>query len=361
MAEPGAVVDVVGADDDPHELLHEVVVLVGGAGRGDRRHGVRAARVDGRPQSPGDVGERFVPADRLQRAAAPEQGPGEPLGGRAESVGEAALHTGVPVVDRAVPGGQHRRDLAILGDHVEGAAHAAVAAGGACPGRRGLDPGGEAARRSGLDDRSRGAGVDTAAAGHAVRLGPGPAGAGGHDRVAASADQGEGEGALYLGAHPHTPAAGDAQVPVEMDVRMGVVPAPAPGILRRVGADAHRSADLGQFTGIAVGKRPGRQSGDDDLHRVPPQPHKIISRGFDPGAGGRRGDTRRCDAPVGPYQTRTAGPGRAEPVVGAERGQLDPGRPHRREQRSPLGHVDARAVDLDRDSGHGPHPASRSP
>lgn len=361
VAEPGAVVDVVGADDHPHELLDEVVVLVGGAGRGDRRHGIRASHVDGRTQSSGDVGQGLVPADRFQGAVAPQQGLGEPFRGRAESVGEAALRAGVSVVDWAVPGGQHCRDLAVLGDHVEGAAHAAVAAGGARPGRRGPDPGGEAARRSRLDDRSRGTGVDTAAAGHAVRLGPGPTGARGHDRVAAPADQGEGEGPLHLGAHPYTPAAGDAQVPVQVDVRVGVVPAPTSGSLRRLGGDAQRLADMGQFAGVALSEGPRRQSGDDDLHRVPAQPHKIIGRGFDPGAGGRRGDTRRRDAPVGPYQTRTAGSGRAEPVVGAERGQLDPGRPHRREQRSPLGHVDARAVDLDRDFGHGSHPANRSP
>jgi hypothetical protein len=79
VAEAGAVVDVVGSDDDPHELLYEVVLLVRGTGRGDRRHGVRAAGVDGGPQPPRDVDQRLVPVDRFEDAVASQQGPGEPF------------------------------------------------------------------------------------------------------------------------------------------------------------------------------------------------------------------------------------------------------------------------------------------
>ena len=42
MAEARAVVDAVRADRDPHQLLHQVVLLVGRARRGDRRDRVRA-------------------------------------------------------------------------------------------------------------------------------------------------------------------------------------------------------------------------------------------------------------------------------------------------------------------------------
>ncbi len=306
VAQTGAVVDVVGADDDPHELLYEVVLLVGGAGRGDRRHGVRAARLDGGPQAPGDMGQRLVPAGRLQHAVASQQGPGEPFRGGAESVGEAALHARVAAVDRAVPGGQHRRDLIVPRDHVQGAAHTAVAARGARPALRRVERRGESTRRPRLADRPRGAGVHAAAAGHAVRLDPGTAGTRGHDRVTAPADQGEGEGALHLGAHPHAPAAGDAQVPVQVDVRVGVVHAPASGAVCRLGADAQRPADVRQFAGTAVGEGPGRQRGDDELHRVPAQPRDIVAPGVHAHAGGGRGDTGRHDAPSGPHQTRTA-------------------------------------------------------
>jgi hypothetical protein len=70
MAEPGAVVDAVGTDRHPHELLNQIVLLIGGPRRGDRRHPVGAAGGDGRAQAEGDVVEGLGPAHRLQAAVA---------------------------------------------------------------------------------------------------------------------------------------------------------------------------------------------------------------------------------------------------------------------------------------------------
>ncbi|MEY9810194.1 hypothetical protein RKD21_000451 [Streptomyces albogriseolus] len=273
--------------------------------------------------------------------------------------GEAAFDAGVPLVDRAVAGREYGRDLAACRDDVQGAADTAVSAGRAGRGRP--VGGGGPACRSGFGERTGGAGVDATAARHAVGLGPGPAGAGGDHGVGAPAGQGQGEGALHLGAHADAPAAGDAQVPVQPDVGVGVVPAPAAGALCHVGGDSRRPADLGQFTGVVVGEGTGRQGRDDDLHRLPAQPPELVGAGLDLYTGAGRGHTGRHGPSVGGHEAGTAGPGRGDPVVGAQRGQIDPGRLHRREQGGPVGHGDARAVDADLDSGHGAHPASRSP
>jgi hypothetical protein len=174
-------------------------------------------------------------------------------------VGEAPLDACVPLVDRPVTGGQYSRDLAVAGGDIQRTPDAAVAARGVRPGRRRADPGSEPARRTGLGDRPGGTRIHTAAACHTVRFGPGPAGARRHDGVGAPPGQGEGEGALYLGAHADTPAAGNAQVPVEVDVRVGVVSAPASGAASRIGADPHRPADMRQLTELVVGEGTGRQ------------------------------------------------------------------------------------------------------
>ena len=75
----------------------------------------------------------------------------------------------------------------------------------------------------------------------AVRVGPGAAGAGSDHGVGPPADQSEREGALHLGAHAYATAAGDAQIPVQVDVGVAVVAAsPGPVGRRR---DAQRIAD----------------------------------------------------------------------------------------------------------------------
>lgn len=140
---------------------------------------------------------------------------------------------------------------------------------------------------------------------------------------------------------------------------MGLVPTSASSAVCHLGADPQRSAYVRQLTGDIGREGSGREGGDDDLHRFPAQDPKIVGGGFDPGPGGGGGDAGCRDLAVGPHQTGAAGTGRADPVVVAERGQIDPGRPHRRKQRGSFGHIDARAVDLDPD--HWSHPASRSP
>src|SRR5436190_19993394 len=61
LAVPGAVVDVVGSDDGPRQLLHEVALFVRTLGRRDERQRVRTElRLDS-GEATGDQLERFVP------------------------------------------------------------------------------------------------------------------------------------------------------------------------------------------------------------------------------------------------------------------------------------------------------------
>ena len=71
MAKPGAVVDVVGAQDHPRELLQEVVVFVEALGRAVDGQGIRPVGVTNVGQSPGREVQRLVPGGPppLARAA----------------------------------------------------------------------------------------------------------------------------------------------------------------------------------------------------------------------------------------------------------------------------------------------------
>lgn len=271
-------------------------------------------------------------------------------------MGEAALDAGVPVVDRAVVVRQDGCHLAVTGEHLQGTADAAVATRGTgtCGNRRI-----SAERQSRLGERPGGTGVDTATAGDAVGVGPRPARTGSDHRIGAPTDQGEGERALDLGAHPHAPAAGDAQIPIEADVRVGVVAAPATAALGGLRRDPQRVTDPGQLAAAhAVAQSVGRQDGDDQLHRLAAQRSQIVGDDLDHRAVGGRGHAGGHHIPTGSHQAGTAGAHRSQTVVVAQGGQLDAGRAHRGEQRGTVGRPDGDTVDVD---PHRSHPASLSP
>ena len=87
VAEPRAVVDVVGAHHHSRELLDDVAVLVGGLGRGE---GPEAPVIAG--QAIGGGLEGLVPADLAPRAVTLDHGHGDAVAGVDEARAEAALH-----------------------------------------------------------------------------------------------------------------------------------------------------------------------------------------------------------------------------------------------------------------------------
>ena len=86
VAEPRAVVHVVGAHDHARELLDDVAVLVGGLGRGE---GAEAAVVP--RQAVGGRVERLVPRHLAPLAVAPDHGRGDAVARVDEARAEAPL------------------------------------------------------------------------------------------------------------------------------------------------------------------------------------------------------------------------------------------------------------------------------
>src|SRR5512132_252877 len=84
VTQPGAVVDVVGADDCPHQLLQQIVLLVRRSSRGDSGYCVRSVLCDGAPQPLPDQCQGLVPRGTLQLAVAPYEWIGQPIAGAGE-------------------------------------------------------------------------------------------------------------------------------------------------------------------------------------------------------------------------------------------------------------------------------------
>ena len=107
MAEPGAVIDVVGPEAAPHQLLEQVSLLVGALGRAEAGQRLAAVRVVIFTRPDGGALHRLIPGRlaedgqridaaqvdfaRLRRIVAPDQRPGQPLGRHRVVEAEAAL------------------------------------------------------------------------------------------------------------------------------------------------------------------------------------------------------------------------------------------------------------------------------
>ena len=134
MAKAGAVVDVVGAEDDAGEFLEEVVVLVEAFGGAVDGEGVGAVGVADFSQAAGDVVEGFVPGGAAPTAGAAFAGADEGMGEAVVALGvvpaETALDAEPALVDGVVLGRHGVGDLAVADVDFEAAADAAEGAGG---------------------------------------------------------------------------------------------------------------------------------------------------------------------------------------------------------------------------------------
>ena len=132
MADPGAGIDIVGAEGRPDHLLDDIDFLVGAARGGNAADGALAVFCLHILQPAGGEGDRLVPGDLApgigDRVADHRLGLPVLMGGIAES--EAALHAGMALVRAAILPRHHADDLVALHLGAEGAADTAIGTGG---------------------------------------------------------------------------------------------------------------------------------------------------------------------------------------------------------------------------------------
>ena len=129
MAEPRAVVYVVGAYDGPRKFLHEVVVLVGSLRRRQESQGVGAMRLLCLPQVVGDKLQRLVPLSLPEPIPVLDQRLRQPVRMVDELVGTPAFDAEF-ARPRATLVWEDTHNLPVSNLEVEDAAHAAVDACG---------------------------------------------------------------------------------------------------------------------------------------------------------------------------------------------------------------------------------------
>jgi len=130
VAEPGAVVHVVGPEGRPDELLEEVVLLVGALGRREAAHAVGAVCRCGVSQLLRREGDGLVPGDLDEGVALSQERRRQTLGVMDELVGEPALDAQRSPVDGVFPVGVGGGGAPVLDLQDETASRAAVRADG---------------------------------------------------------------------------------------------------------------------------------------------------------------------------------------------------------------------------------------
>ena len=130
VAEPCAVVHVVGLEGRPDELLEEVVLLVGALGRREPADAVGAVFRGRLLQLRGRQFDGLLPGDLLEAVALCAKAARQALGVMDKLVGNPALHAERPAADGVFPVGVGGRGAALLHLQDEPAARAAVRADG---------------------------------------------------------------------------------------------------------------------------------------------------------------------------------------------------------------------------------------
>ena len=355
VAQARAVVHIVVAHH-PHQLLDQVVLLVGGACRGDGADRARPVALDDPSQALGDVPERLVPADLLELAVAAHERAAQPVGGAQEPVREAALHAGVAAIDGRPSRRRDRHHGAVARVRVQRAAHPAVATR-----RRGRLFDRQQVEQTRLRQRPGRARVDAGAAAHAGRAGPVGARDRRHHGAEPAAHEAQREGALDLVAHAHAARAGDAQVAIELDVGVRVIAAAvAHGLAEPARIDAEATAYADELAALCRNvQRPLRQFGDQQLEHalrlgdgggiVGAHDHVLADRRG--ACGDRRATSLDSD------ETDATRAHRGQPLVEAQGRHVDAGRRGRVEHRRPLLDIDRAAVHA---QPHRPPPGASS-
>ena len=237
MAHSGAGIDVVVAERRAHQLLHEIGVFIGAARRGDAADAVPPI---GRLQAlelGGGVADRFVPAHLGPWVG--DLGADHRLGDavlvRGVTPGKPPLDAGMPGIGLAVLERHHAHNGGALHLRLEGAAYAAIGAGGHHRMLR------LAQRDHALfGQRRRRAGLHACAAGDAFGAEEIRA-AGRNLGVEAAPLDGQREGALHFLTRPHAARADDAFGGFEGEIRVALV-------LRRFGmvCAVHAVANVAQ-------------------------------------------------------------------------------------------------------------------
>ncbi|MCY1496817.1 hypothetical protein D9M68_307670 [compost metagenome] len=354
MADPGAGVDVVVAEGGAHQLLHQVGLFVGAAAGGDAADGVAPVLQLDAAEFAGCVVHRLFPADFLPGIAdvLADHRLGDAVRVGRIAPGEAALDAGVAVVGLAVAVGNHAHQLLALHLGAEGAAHAAVGAGGD-----------DAALRLAhfhhalFHQGGRRAGLHAGAAGHAFGVEEVLAAGRRHAGFEATAADGQGEGALGFLAGAHAAVADDALARVVVEIGVGNVLV----VIQVVGAVvavAHfAQADLaghGLQLAVAVGgtgQAVQRVVGDVQLHHVAAQGGELGRLGVDHHAlGHRRGAGGRVAAhAVDLDEAHAAGTEGFQAVGGAELGNGGAEQRRGAHHRGAGGHADLAAIDAQAD------------
>ncbi len=129
MAEPRAVIHVVGAQLPAHELLEQVVLFVGGFGRRKARQCIAAIALAQGGETLGDQGDGLLPAGGLQLAIFADKRRGEALLALDKVKAEAPLDAEQPLIDWRVAVPLHIADAVARLIDIEGDAAADPAVG----------------------------------------------------------------------------------------------------------------------------------------------------------------------------------------------------------------------------------------
>ena len=339
MADAGAGVDVVVLEGGADHLLHHEDFLVGAARGGDAADRGAAILLLDRLEARGGVADRLIPGHFLPRIGDPFTDHRLQLTVLVGGVtpGEAALDAGVALIGAAILVRHHADDLVALHLGLEGAAHAAIGAGG--------DDG--VFRLAHLDhallgQRGGGAGLDAGAAGDAFGSEEVLVHAGGDVRGEAAAVDGERERALHLFAGAHAARAHDALGRIEGEIGVRFVlrlVADVGGAIRPLLEDvvlafiaiahvaqAHGTRHVLQFA-IAIGgtgEAIERVVGDVELHHALPQLGQAVGLRLHLDAGGNGGGAGggRAFPAFDLHEAEAAGAEAVQRVGGAELGDL---------------------------------------
>ncbi len=142
VAQPGAVIHIVGAQHGAHQFLVQVVIFVGGLGAGVGRNGIRAVCLANAGQPLGGGGKRFVPGGLAPvggelgggAVAGPRRGFADERGFEAVGVmhvvgPKTAFYAQPAVVGRGVKGGVNAEDVVIFDIEQHLTTHTAIRAG----------------------------------------------------------------------------------------------------------------------------------------------------------------------------------------------------------------------------------------